>query len=407
MFTVELRPLYHRAKENIAIYGPYEKELNLAIRKLDGVRWSQTHKVWYMPWGKASYDAIVAALQPFVHLNTKALRGYLEKRDKVRQTLAPTSAPAKNSGHEKQPIPRKLPAQTPAWQLSPENLLALKRFMEELTLKAYSESTLRTYRSEFLQLLQLLKQKPVDTLTPDDLRRYLVYCLQKEGISENTAHSRINALKFYFEQVLKREKFFFEIPRPKKPLLLPKVLNEQEIGRLFKALTNKKHKAMLFTIYSAGLRVSELATLKISDIDSVRMQLLIRQAKGKKDRYVGLSPVLLDILRNYLRTCRPQPKVFLFESEQTRSAYPTRTVQKIFTTAKNNAGIGKEVGVHVLRHSFATHLLEKGTDIHYIKELLGHFDIKTTERYLHVSKQKLVNIVSPLDELWRRGLVEW
>ena len=407
MLTVELRPLYHRAKENIAIYGPYQKDLNLAIRKLEGVRWSQTHKVWYMPWGSASYEAIVAALQPLAAIDRRQLKANLEKRDEVRQTLVPPSAPDEHSGHENRPFHRQLPAQTPAWQLSPENLQALKRLMQELTLKAYSKSTQRTYRSEFLQLLQLLKQKPVDTLTPDDLRRYLAYCLQKEGISENTAHSRINALKFYFEQVLKREKFFFEIPRPKKPLLLPKILNEQEIGRLFKALANKKHKAMLFTIYSAGLRVSELAALKISDVDSVRMQLAIRQAKGKKDRYVGLSPVLLDILRSYLRTCRPRPSVFLFESEQTRGAYPIRTIQKIFTTAKNNAGIGKEVGVHVLRHSFATHLLEKGTDIHYIKELLGHFDIKTTERYLHVSKKKLVNIVSPLDDLWRQGVVEW
>ena len=134
---------------------------------------------------------------------------------------------------------------------------------------------------------------------------------------------------------------------------------------------------------------------------------LLGEGKGKKDRYVGLSPVLLDILRNYLKTYKPRPKIYLFESEQTFDAYPTRTIQKIFTDAKNRAGINKAVGVHVLRHSFATHLLEKGTDIRYIKDLLGHFDIKTTERYLHVSKKQLVNIVSPLDDLWQRGKVEW
>lgn len=116
----------------------------------------------------------------------------------------------------------------------------------------------------------------------------MVYAMEKEGIREGTANSRLNAIKFYFEQVLKREKFFWEIPRPKKPLLLPKVLNEAEIGRLFNALTNRKHKAILFTAYSAGLRVSEVARLKIIDIDSGRMQILIRQAKGKKDRYVNL-----------------------------------------------------------------------------------------------------------------------
>lgn len=138
-----------------------------------------------------------------------------------------------------------------------------------------------------------------------------------------------------------------------------------------------------------------------------RMQMLIRRAKGKKDRYVNLSPVLLDILREYIRTYRPQPKEFSFESEQTFTTYPVRTVQQIFSNAKNRAGIRKEIGIHSLRHSFATHLLDKGTDIRYIKDILGHFNIKTTERYLHVSKAKLVNIASPFDDLWRSHGIDW
>ena len=247
----------------------------------------------------------------------------------------------------------------------------------------------------------------MDELVAADLRRYMVYCLEKEGIKENTAHSRLNALKFYFEQVLGKEKFFWEIPRPKKPLQLPKLLNETELARLFNALTNKKHKAMLFTAYSAGLRVSEVVNVKLCDIDSGRMQLFISRAKGKKDRCVNLSPVLLDILRSYIKQASPRPAVYLFESERTGEAYPTRTVQQIFTNAKQKAAIRKEVGIHSLRHSFATHLLDKGTDIRYIKDLLGHFNIKTTERYLHVSKRQLVNIVSPLDDLWKKGSIDW
>ena len=214
-------------------------------------------------------------------------------------------------------------------------------------------------------------------------------------------------MKFYYEQVLGREKFFWEIPRPKKPQQLPRLLNEKEIAGLFNALSNKKHKAILFTAYSAGLRVSEVVNLKLADIDSGRMQILVKNAKGKKDRYVNLSPVLLDILRQYLKSCRQRPKVYLFESDQTHSAYPTRTVQEIFSKAKHKAGIKKEVGIHSLRHSFATHLLDKGTDIRYIKDLLGHFNIKTTERYLHVSKKQLVNIVSPFDDLWKKEDIEW
>lgn len=176
---------------------------------------------------------------------------------------------------------------------------------------------------------------------------------------------------------------------------------------MFNALDNLKHKAMLFTAYSAGLRVSEIAALKIKHIDSGRMQILIEDAKGKKDRYVNLSPVLLDVLRAYIKKYKPKPREFLFESEQTETAYPTRTIQKVFQSAKEKAGIKKDAGVHSLRHSFATHLLEKGTDIRYIKDILGHFDIKTTERYLHVSKKALVNIASPLDDLWRTGKIEW
>ena len=152
---------------------------------------------------------------------------------------------------------------------------------------------------------------------------------------------------------------------------MPKLLNERELGRLFNGLGNKKHKAMLFTAYSAGLRVSEIVNLKIKDIDSVRMQISIRNAKGKKDRYVNLSPVLLDIVRNYFKTYAPKPKNYLFESEYSGEAYPIRTVQQIFTNAKKKAGINKDVGIHSLRHSFATHLLEKGVDIRYIKICLG------------------------------------
>jgi site-specific recombinase XerD len=214
-------------------------------------------------------------------------------------------------------------------------------------------------------------------------------------------------MKFYYEQVLNKDKFFWDIPRPKKPLILPKLLNESELTKLFNALTNKKHKAMLFTAYSAGLRVSEIVNLKIADIDGTRMQILVQRAKGKKDRYVNLSPLLLDILRKYIKEYQPRPRVYLFESEQTNTAYPTRTVQQIFSNAKHKAGIAKEVGIHSLRHSFATHLLDKGTDIRYIKEILGHFNIKTTERYLHVSKKQLVNIISPFDDLWKKNELEW
>lgn len=396
---VSLCPLFYRGQESIAIQCTLSRELETIIRQIKGIKWSQSHRCWYLPFTQAAQKLVKESLVEMAVIDDTMLIQYCKKKEQVTTTrLASfsTGANIKTSGN----ITR-----SADWKLCSENIAALQRFIEQLKLKAYSASTLKTYRNEFLQLLQILKNKPVDTLTTDDLRRYLIYCFEKLHLSENTLHSRINAIKFYFEQVLGKEKFFWEIPRPKKPFQLPKLLNEEEIENLFKVINNKKHKAMLFTVYSAGLRVSEIINIKLKDIDSSRMQILIERAKGKKDRYVNLSPVLLDVLRSYVKSYKP--KFYLFESEATGLAYPARTIQQIFSNAKHKAGIKKDVGIHSLRHSFATHLLEKGTDIRYIKDLLGHFDIRTTERYLHVSKKQLVNITSPLDDLWEKGKIDW
>ena len=286
-------------------------------------------------------------------------------------------------------------------RIHPVNQSVIDRVTEHLQLKSYSASTIRTYVNEVKQFLSVLGSRPAESLTVEQLKRYLVYCSEVLGLTENTLHSRINALKFYYEQVLGREKFFWEIPRPKKPLQLPNVLGERELQRMFSSVRNLKHKAILFTAYSAGLRVSEVVRLKLKDIDSDRMQLFIERSKGKKDRYVGLSVLLLDVLREYIRRCHPRPRVYLFEGMRPGEPYSSRSAQLIFQRACRMAGIGKEVSFHALRHSFATHLLEKGVDIKYIKDLLGHFNIKTTERYLHVRRDHLVNIVNPLDELFK------
>ena len=398
MRTVSLRPLLHRGQENIAVCYEQDHAINNQVRKLKGVRWSQAHRCWYVPLNESSIQSIYKTLEGIAITDDCLLKAYVQKKNEVvKASIDPR--PARSSTRST------IAANSPAWKLNNENLAALQKFIEELKLKAYSASTIKTYRNEFLQLLQLLGNKAVNELTPDDLRRYFIYCFEKLKLTENTLHSRINAIKFYFEKVLKGEKFFWEIPRPKKPSQLPKLLNEDEIEKLFKALVNKKHKAILFTAYSAGMRVSEIVNLKLKDIDSKRMQIFIERAKGKKDRYVNLSPVLLDILRSYVKDYKP--KLYLFESEATGSAYPSRTVQQIFSNAKYKAGIKKDVGIHSLRHSFATHLLDKGTDIRFIKDLLGHFDIRTTERYLHVSKKQLVNIISPLDDLWSKGKIDW
>jgi site-specific recombinase XerD len=401
MKTIVLRPLFHRGHECIGIIFPPDQELNNQVKRIKGIKFSKTHSCWYLPMSRSSYDEVLCVLQEVATINHDDLKAYLTKKKLLIRV-------------PEKPIEERLPS-APLKQkqinilanISVDNAAELKKFTDHLLLKSYSASTIKTYRSELMQLLQVLKQKSVLTLTAADMKRYMLYAIREQQISENTAHSRLNALKFYFEQVLRKEKFFLEIPRPKKQQQLPKLLNELEIKRLFNALSNRKHKAMLFTTYSAGLRVSEVVNLKLTDIDSQRMTIFIENSKGKKDRYVNLSPVLLDILRQYVKLYDPAPKLYLFESEQRGGQYPIRTVQQIFYNAKHKAGIKKEVGVHSLRHSFATHLLDKGTDIRYIKDLLGHFNIRTTERYLHVSKQQLVNIVSPFDDLWKNENIDW
>lgn len=342
----------HREKKVIWVAFPYNVHLVNHLRKYSKPYWSATKKCWYLP------DNIT---------NRKLCE--LELAITGKEVIA---------------------------KISPVNMPEFERFQNMLRLKSYSPNTLRTYSIEFAQLLYLVKDHPVKDLSPEKLQSYFLYCTRELKLSENLIHSRMNAIKFYFEQVLHRDKMFFDIPRPKKPLLLPKALNTQEVKKLFEVTDNIKHRLILQLCYGMGLRVSEIVNLKIADIDSVQMRVLISSGKGKKDRYVNLPVSVLEDLRNYYMVHRP--KKFLFEG-QLGGQYTLRSAQLVFKTAMNKAGIKKTVGIHGLRHSYATHLLEYGTDITFIQKLLGHNDIKTTLRYTHVTNPMIQSIKSPLDRL--------
>jgi site-specific recombinase XerD len=279
------------------------------------------------------------------------------------------------------------------------NAHVMALFKRELVLKAYSASTIRTYSNEMMQFLSAIKNNSADDFDSDRIKNYLLYCFEKLRLSENTVHSRMNALKFYYEQVLRREKFFWEIPRPKKQLQLPRFFNQDEVAAIINSTPNVKHKTMLMLCYSTGLRVSEVVSLRTRNVDSKRMAILIQQAKGKKDRIVPLSPVLLVMLREYATSYKPAGTGYLFQGSTEGSPYSVRSLQEILHLAKEKANVFKPGGVHALRHSFATHLLDKGTDISMIQKLLGHNDIKTTLRYLHTTNKDILGIISPLDSL--------
>jgi integrase/recombinase XerD len=274
----------------------------------------------------------------------------------------------------------------------------LDKVIVKITLKSYSQQTLKSYISHLKKFLNVIsKLKDPTTVTQNDIEQYLLDRQKRYSYSESDSNSHINAIKFLYEQVLGRERMLFYLPRPEKPLQLPKVLGEHELEKLFRAVPNLKHKSILLTAFSCGLRVSEVTQLRLQDIDRERMQVFIERSKGKKDRYVNLSPILVDVLDKFVALYKPT--FYLFEGQEKGKPYSSRSAQVIFNRAVKDAGIHKKVTFHSLRHSYATHLLEKGVDIKYIKDLLGHFDIKTTERYLHVTKDKLIHIKSPLDYL--------
>jgi site-specific recombinase XerD len=271
-------------------------------------------------------------------------------------------------------------------------------YIQKLEVMRYSKSTMKHYvlcLGEFIAYFEYKNQK-IDNLTSADILMYMNYRVNVDGISESYQNQLINAVKFYYEKVLGHDRERYVIDRPRSTYKLPTVFSEEEVAEILKQVRNKKHYAMLVTIYSAGLRVSELINLKVNDIDSKLNVIWIRAAKGKKDRSTLLSERTLHILRAYYKAYRP--KHYLFEGMDGKP-YSARSIQNILKKAMQEAGIKKKGSVHTLRHSFATHLLENGVDLRYIQFLLGHVSPKTTEIYTHVSTKKLSKITSPFDRL--------
>ncbi len=343
----------HRDKKVILVKFQRDNELKNALRKkFPSAKWSATKKSWYLP----DIPSVREALQ-------------MKERDILSKKMA---------------------------KIHLVNQRAYSKFNEQLILKNYSPSTVRIYLAEFHHLLSLINDYPVQDLNPKKLKDYFLYCIRVEKMGERKINGKINAIKFFFEKVLHRPRMFFDIPRPKKALVLPKMLSKYEVKKLFRVTENLKHLIALQLSYGMGLRVSEVVNLKVTDIDSKRMVVHIQGAKGKKDRYVPLPVSILPKLREYYSKYRP--KKFLFEG-QYGGAYAKSSLQQVFKKTMIKAGINKQIGIHGLRHSYATHLLESGADMRFIQELLGHQSVKTTQIYTKVTPRSLSNIASPLDSL--------
>lgn len=273
----------------------------------------------------------------------------------------------------------------------------IRKFEQQLIIGGYSESTLFNYSRSIAKISLEFGKSPLE-LDTDEINAYLYQVAQESSVSSTYFKHMVYGLRFFF-RLYDREDKALRLPRLKKGKKLPVVFSHEELKRLFFAPLRLKHRVMFSLIYSAGLRVGELCRLRIGDIDSGRMQIRITQSKGNKDRYVILSDVILIGLRKYFLSSKP--KAYLFNGAEKGSPLSHSSVQQSFRLAVKKAGIQKEVCVHTLRHSFATHLLEDGVDIVTIKELLGHSHIQTTMEYLHVAKISRVTAHSPFDSLYR------
>lgn len=338
----------HRKEKRIAVYFEKDAALISRIKELEGSRWSQTLGVWHLP-----------------DTETNRIRFKI-------QTLSHT-------------IP------------SEEGIAQIEKFKQWMRSKRYSESTITTYSEALKSFLFFYREKPISEITNEDVILYNNEFILEKKISSSYQNQIVNGIKLFFATVRETKIDIDKIHRPKREKVLPNVLSKAEVKLILNAPSNLKHKTMLSLIYSCGLRRSELLHLKPADIDSRRDIILIRQSKGKKDRIVPLSPKILEMLRTYYITFKPT--TWLFEGQIAGEPYSEKTLQSILKQALQKAGICKPATLHWLRHSYATHLLESGTDLRYIQELLGHNSSKTTEIYTHVSTKSLQQIKSPFDDL--------
>ncbi|MFV7236732.1 tyrosine-type recombinase/integrase [Flavobacterium sp. ZB4R12] len=323
-------------------------DLIARIKQVDGARWSQQKTVWHIP------DTI-------------------ENRERFKIESLANSFP------------------------STEGIAHIEKFIQWLSSKRYSPSTIKTYSEALKSFLIFYREKQITEITNEDVIIYNNEFILKNNLSASYQNQIVNAIKLFFRTIQNIKMEVDKIHRPKRGHILPNVLSKEEIKDLLYALNNKKHKAMLCLIYSCGLRCGDLLNLKPENIDSKRGVLIIKSGKGNKDRIAPLSLLIIAMLRDYYKEFKPTK--YLFEGQIAGEAYTARSLQNVLKQALEKTKINKPVTLHWLRHSYATHLLEAGTDLRYIQEILGHSSSKTTEIYTHVSTKSIQKIISPFDTL--------
>ena len=368
---ITLRHILLENRKYIGLQFYPNKVVNALTKDLSNVSWSNAHDMFLVPNKSKNLNAIFNTFRGIAWVNCKYF--FPDK-------------PVSKGVNEPIKIKRKK-TKTPDWQSCPES------FIQKLEIKRYALNTANTYISHFEKYVNHFHPKPIDTLNENDIRSYLEHLI-KDGYSDSSLNQAVNSIKFYYELVLGMPNRFYHIERPRKKQTLPKVISKDEAKALINSTNNIKHKCIASLLYSAGLRRAEVIDLKISDIDSARMLIHVRNAKGGKDQYTLLGENLLKDLRIYYK--KHKPREYLFEGP-TGSCYSPQSVAKVINQAGKKAGLRLAITPHILRHSFATHLLESGVDLRYIQSLLGHSSSKTTEIYTHVAVNQLSVIKNLLD----------
>lgn len=345
----------------------YNKAMGNLLRKMPFSNWDSVNKWWTLPYTEKFLNEITAAAK------AQNLETVLEEEKRGDDKTSKITA-----------------FDIPNYRSCPEE------YILKMTELRYSESTMKTYRSMFEEFINYYHTYDIDHIDEKMIIAFLRYLVIERKVSTSYQNQSINAIKFFYERILGGQRKIYLVERPRREKTLPEVLSEKEIAEVIATVSNIKHKAIIMLIYSSGLRLGELVNIKLTDVDSERMQLFVRQSKGRKDRYTSLSRKILPVLRQYYMEYKP--KEWLFEGTK-GGQYSTSSVQMLVKEAYKNAGIKKKATTHTLRHSFATHLLENGTDLRYIQSLLGHGSSKTTEIYTHITTRGFDQIQNPLDKL--------
>lgn len=369
--------LIHRDHPRVFLRFEHNDEATALVRKHFNAKWSATQKAWHVDFTENIFEAICNL---FFKYDVRVFK----KNEYPADYVAPKKQVASY-------------VKTIANLPSEEGIKKIIEFERWMKSRRYSDNTIDTYSNALKIFLGYHNQKPLAEISNDDLVEFNNNYILENKLSSSYQNQVVNAVKLFFNVALLKRINPELIHRPKQPKNLPNVLSKEEIKQILSAQNNIKHKAMLSLIYSCGLRCGELLRLKLTDIDSKRGLLVIRQSKGKKDRIAPLSEKIVDILRDYYLAHKPTE--FLFEGQVKGTAYDERSLQQVLKQAVQKCKITKPVSLHWLRHSYATHLLENGTDLRYIQEILGHSSSRTTEIYTHVSTRELGKIRSPFDLL--------